>query len=57
MPKLAKDIKAVRPGSVYPETIPAGEVVEGRLEEIAKELGALEAPKATKAAKAAPENK
>lgn len=63
MPKITKSFEAVRPGNVYPETIPAGEEVEGRLAEIAEQLGVLEAPppKAaapkTKAVKAAPENK
>lgn len=54
MPKLTKDIFAVREGQIYPETIKKGEVVEGRLEEIARAVGALPA---TKAIKAAPENK
>lgn len=54
MPKLTKEIYAVRPGNVYPEVIPAGEVVEGRLAEIAEDLGAIAK---TKAAKGAPENK
>lgn len=53
MAKLTKSIYAVRPGNVYPETIEAGEDVDGRLEEIAKACGAL----ATKASKGAPKNK
>lgn len=49
MPKLTKDIYAVRPGRVYPEVIPAGEDVPETLIEAAKALGALGRNKATKA--------
>jgi len=57
MPKLTKSIKAVPPGEVYARTFEAGEEVEGRLAEVAEQLGALEkvAPKG-KAMKP-PENK
>ncbi|MFO7905805.1 MAG: hypothetical protein R6U98_24315 [Pirellulaceae bacterium] len=54
MVKLSKDLFAVRPGSVYPEWIRKGEEVDGRLEEIAKKVGAVDARKALKGA---PENK
>lgn len=54
MPKLTKDIFAVRPGEVYPSTIAKGEEVEGRLAEVAKQMGALSERKAIKGA---PENK
>ena len=54
MTKLTKDIFAVRPGEIYPEWIKAGEQVPEGLEAAAKDAGAL---RATKAAKAAPENK
>lgn len=63
MSKTTKEFQAVRPGNVYPETIPAGEEVEGRLAEIAEQLGALGKRKAktaapeNKAVEAAPENK
>lgn len=63
MPKTTKEFRAVRPGNVYPETIPVGEEVEGRLAEIAEQLGALGKRKAktaapeNKAVEAAPENK
>jgi hypothetical protein len=60
MPKTTKAFQAVRPGNVYPDTIAAGEEVEGRLAEIAEAVGAVEAektPRKTKAMKAAPENK
>lgn len=58
MQKVTTSFKAVRPGDVYPTTIEAGETVDGRLAEIAKDLGALEKPKpAKKAIKKAPENK
>lgn len=53
---VAKTFKAVRPGDVYPSEIVVGEEVDGRLAEIAEQLGAL-APRRTKARKAAPENK
>ena len=53
MPKTTKEFRAVRPGNVYPETIAKGEEVEGRLAEIAEQLGALGKRKA----KAATENK
>jgi hypothetical protein len=57
MPKLTKSIKAVPPGEVYPRTFEAGEEVEGRVAEIAEQLGALhKAPPKTKAMKP-PENK
>lgn len=52
--KLQKAIYAVRPGAIYPEWIEAGEEVDGRLQEIAVELGAV---RSKKAAAAAPENK
>lgn len=56
--KTTKEFTAVRPGNIYPETIPAGEEVEGRLAEIAVALGAAETPaKTTKAVKSEPENK
>lgn len=35
--KLDRPLHAVRPGEVYPVMIPAGEIVEGRLAEIAIE--------------------
>lgn len=54
MPKLIKPIYAVRPGKVHPEMIPEGEDVTGRLEEIARDMGAI---RATKAMKKAPETK
>lgn len=62
MPKTTKAFQAVRPGKVYPETIPAGEEVDGFLECVAGQLGCLEQedPKAApkrKAASRAPENK
>lgn len=62
MQKTTKAFEAVRPGDVYPSTIAAGEEVEGRLAEIAEQIGALEKPAgktapANKAAKRAPENK
>ena len=53
MAVVAKRFRAVRPGDVHPTWVEAGERVDGRLEEIARQLGALE----TKARKAAPENK
>ena len=56
MQKVKTPFFAVRPGDVHPSTIKAGEKVDGRLAEIAEQLGAL-APKQTKARKAAPENK
>ena len=56
MVKLNKDLFAVRPGNIHPEVIPKGEEVDGRLEEIAKEVGAVESPQ-RKAMKGAPENK
>jgi len=43
MPKISRSFEAVRPGDVYPSTIPVGEEVTGRLAEIAAALGALEA--------------
>jgi len=55
MPKLTKAIRAVPPGEVYPRTLEAGEEVEGRLAEIADQLGALEKPK--RKAMSPPENK
>lgn len=62
MAEVIKSFKAVKPGEVYPSDIPAGEEVEGRLAEIAAQLGCLEVekPKAApkkKALKGAPENK
>lgn len=54
MAKLTKRIYAVRPGAIYPEWIEEGEDVSDRLEEIAKELGAVSGKKALKGA---PENK
>ncbi len=56
MVKLTKDLFAVRPGEVHPEVVPKGEEVDGRLEEIAKQVGAAEVPQ-RKAMKGAPENK
>jgi len=55
MPKLTKTIQAVPPGEVYPRTFEAGEEVDGRLAEIADQLGALEKPK--RKAMSPPENK
>lgn len=66
MPKLAKDFRVVVPGRVYPETLPAGTEVDGKLAEMARACGVLEgsapavveapaAPKARKAARKAPE--
>lgn len=40
--KVTRDFKAVKTGEVYPSTIAAGTVVEGRLEEIARDLGFFE---------------
>jgi hypothetical protein len=63
MTKTTKAFHAVRPGKIYPETIPAGEDVDGRLAEIAVQLGCLDqekpkaAPKTKAATKGAPENK
>jgi len=60
MAKLTKDIFAVRPGEIYPSRLKAGEDVEGRLAEIAEQMGALrqsKAPEKHKAHKSAPENK
>lgn len=63
MSRTTRAFNAVAPGEIYPKTIEAGTEVEGRLAEIAAQLGALEVeakPKAapkTKAIKAAPENK
>lgn len=61
MPVTVKAFRAVRPGHVYPETIPAGEDVTGRLAEIAEQVGALEPePEPETAAKkprSAPETK
>lgn len=53
---VAKAFHAVRPGNVFPEVIAIGEEVEGRLEQIAREIGAL-VEDAEKAMKAAPSNK
>ena len=53
MAVVSKAFFAVRPGDVYPTWVEAGEQVDGRLEEIARQLGALD----RKARKAAPENK
>lgn len=62
MTKVSIAFEAVRPGDVYPSTIPVGEEVSGRLAEIAAALGALHAASVTKppsnrAAKRAPETK
>ncbi len=56
MVKLTKDLFAVRPGKIHPEVIPKGEEVDGRLEEIARQVGAVQSPQ-RKAMKGAPENK
>jgi hypothetical protein len=37
--RLTKDLKAVPPGRVHPKVFPAGEIVEGRLAEVAIEQG------------------
>ena len=66
MPKLSSDFFAVIPGRVYPETLPAGTEVDGKLAEMARACGVLEgsapavveapaAPKARKDARKAPE--
>lgn len=62
MLKTTKAFDARRPGDIYPSRIDAGEEVDGRLAEIAEQLGALESAdskpaRKTKAVKAAPENK
>jgi len=57
MPKLTKSIKAVPPGEVYPRTFEAGEEVEGRLAEVAEQLGALEKAAPRRKAMKPPENK
>lgn len=59
MPKLTKSFRAVPPGEVYPRKFEAGEEVEGRLAEIAEQLGALEQPKPAPKRKSMtpPENK
>jgi len=54
MAKLTKRIYAVSPGDVYPDWIEEGTEVSGRLEEIAKDLGAVSGKKSLKGA---PENK
>lgn len=55
MPKLAKTIRMVAPGDVYPSVFEAGEEVDGRVAEVAEQLGALEKP--VKKAMKSPENK
>lgn len=57
MPKLSKTIRAVPPGEVYPRVFDVGEEVEGRLAEIAEQVGALEKPAARRKAMTPPENK
>ena len=57
MPKLTKSIKAVPPGEVYPRTFETGEEVEGRLAEVAEQLGALEKAAPRRKAMKPPENK
>lgn len=56
MKTVTKSFKAVRPGDIYPTTVEIGEEIDGRLLEIAEELGCVEKnakPAATaKAAKA-----
>lgn len=42
--KVTREFRAVKPGEVYPSLIKAGETVEGRLEEIAREQGCAGAP-------------
>lgn len=42
VPKVARTFRAVRSGDIYPTDIEAGEVVEGRLAEIAAQLNCLE---------------
>ncbi len=44
MPVLTADFFAVRPGEVYPETIPAGAEIDGELAVIAGSLGLLVGP-------------
>lgn len=63
MAKLSKEIRIVLPGDVYPTTLPKGAEVEGRVAEVAEQLGALDdvrssraAPR-NKASKSAPETK
>ena len=59
MPKLTKSMTAVPPGEVYPRVFEAGEEVDGRIAEIAEQMGALEQPKSAPKRKAmtSPENK
>jgi hypothetical protein len=52
--KVAREFKAVRPGEVYPVTIPVGEIVDGRLEEIAREMGFFEHASAAPVSAATP---
>ncbi len=57
MPKLTKSIRVVPLGEVYPRTFEAGEEVEGRVAEVAEQLGAFEKPTPKGKAMKAPENK
>lgn len=57
MPKLTKSIQAVPPGEIYPRTFEAGEDVDGRVAEIAEQLGALEKAAPRRKAMKPPENK
>lgn len=41
---VTKAFKAVKPGEVYPTEFAPGDAVEGRIEEIAREIGAIETP-------------
>lgn len=57
MPKLTKSIRVVPPGEIYPRVFAAGDEVDGRVAEVAEQLGAIEKPKPKRKAMTPPENK